>query len=509
MDLWTPKQIHLWDQQTCKLQQIDSVELMYRAASKWTTAFTRIFPNSYRVTIYVGPGNNGGDGLVVAMLLDRLGYKVTLYAGDPEVSKSADARHYYNQLLRESSLIVKIWDETLDVGSSSEEASTEVVIDALFGIGLSRPLDGVYLQMVESMNRRGCPICSVDIPSGLYADGPNELNALVVTATYTWTFEVPKVSFFFPENYIYTGKWEVVPIGLAQEGLKEEVPMTSLIDEMEVRKWVRTSSPFDHKGTRGHALIIAGSEGMMGAATLASLGALSGGCGLVTAHVPFRFVYLIHQTVSECLVSTDIDGGCFSSLPDLSLYKAVAVGPGLGQAEKTKEALISLFRKSQVPIVIDADALNIISKEPSLLELLPKNSILTPHPKELERLIGATYNSWERLEKARALAIKYGVHILIKGNHSVVIDTAGWWTVNGSGSSALAKGGSGDILTGLIVSLLAFGYPSSIALRLGVWIHGKAGELFANEGNDRSLRVSMLPIFIGKVWERLLNSPVK
>lgn len=509
MDLWTPNQIHLWDQQTCKQQQLESIELMYRAASKWTTAFTGMFPNNYSVKIFLGPGNNGGDGLVVAMLLNRLGYKVSLYAGDPEVSKSADARHYYNQLIGRTSLIVKIWDEKESLMLSDNAGAPVVLIDALFGIGLSRPLSGVYLHMVESINQSGCPVCSIDIPSGLYADRPNELNASVVSATYTWTFEVPKVSFFFPENYIYTGKWEVVPIGLTKEGLKEEVPMTSLIDEVEVRKWIRPGSPFDHKGTRGHALVIAGSEGMMGAAILSSLGALSGGCGLVTTHVPIRFVNLVHQAVPECLVSLDYDASFFSSVPRLDRYKAIAVGPGIGQDPKSKDALVSLFRKSQVPIVIDADAINIISQDTSLLELLPKNSILTPHPKELERLIGATYNSWEQLEKTRELAVKYGVHILVKGKNSMVVDTAGWWTINESGSSALAKGGSGDVLTGLIVSLLAYGYPSSIALRLGVWIHGKAGEMFAIECNDRSLRVSLLPLFIGKVWSRLLNSSDK
>ncbi|QZT38890.1 NAD(P)H-hydrate dehydratase [Halosquirtibacter xylanolyticus] len=506
MKIWRSPQIEQWDRESCAKQNISSVELMYRAASRWTTAFTQKYSLRYRCILFIGPGNNGGDGLVVAMLLDKLGYEVEIVAGDQEVAKSKDARFYYDEVRAMTSIKIVHWchfEKDQDFDKST------VLIDGLFGIGLSRPLSGIYKDMVLWVNGTSLPIAAIDIPSGLFADKETPRDAHIVCANDTWTFEIPKASLFFSENSRYVGNLSVVSIGLSPDMLKGESAQCDYVDIQLIRKWLFPVHSFSHKGSKGHALVIAGSEGMMGAAILAAKGALSGGCGLVTSHIPNSYEILMHLSCPEVLVSVDESNDCFSSVPCLERYSAVAVGPGLGQGSLTVHALETLIEQTHVPMVLDADALNIMSEYPDLLKKLPKGSILTPHPKEFERLLGVCESSWERIEKARFLAVRGSINILIKGKNSVVVDSSGRWSVNDSGGPVLSKGGSGDVLTGLIVSLLANGYAPDVALRMGVWIHGKAGDVFAERGDNQSLNVSDLPQFIGVVWEKLVNSSSK
>ncbi|QZE13613.1 NAD(P)H-hydrate dehydratase [Halosquirtibacter laminarini] len=508
MKLWSPTQILEWDLITCRTEGITSIELMYRAASKWVQSFTKYYPKRFSVLVVVGPGNNGGDGLVIASLLYELGYTVKIYAVHPSVTKSDDALFYYHELVEKSKIEICYFPQSpQDVFMTL--SSPSVVVDALFGIGLSRNIRGAYQEVVEWMNRIVEPIVSVDVPSGLSLRNFKKQSGSIVQATHTFTFEVPKVDFFFPENAPLIGELCTIPIGLTENGLDGETPICEYITISWITSHLIAPKRYSHKGTYGHAMIIAGSEGMMGASILACKGALSGGCGLITTHIPNSYETLIHQSVPELLVSSDESNQCFSSLPKMDGIKAIGIGPGLGQSAITQEALYLLMRKYHYPMVLDADALNILSDNPDWLIEIPGNSILTPHLKEFDRLFGTSFDTWERIEKAKRIAIFYRINILIKGKNSIIVDRYGSWSINSSGNSVLSKGGSGDVLTGLITSLIARGYRAEVALRLGVWIHGKAGDVFAAQGDNVSLNISTLPTYIGRVWELLQNSSSK
>lgn len=469
----TAGQIRRADAFTIEHEPISSIDLMEGAAFacyKWIAENT---PDKKNVVIVCGTGNNGGDGLALArMLSNERHVEVFILHSD----KSSDDFKTNLERLNNCN------DVKINTITPQETfyipQSTDILIDAVFGTGLSRPAKGWYADVLTTMNnhRRSTHI-AIDIPSGLFADTPTPPDGTIFEADITLTFQFAKLSFLFAENYRFVGDFVVLPIGLSPQFTDNEYTPYHLTDDIAIPEILLQRPKFSHKGTYGHCLLIAGSYGKMGAAILSAKACLRTGAGLVTAHVPKNGVVCMQTAFPEAIVSIDNDEQVFSAPPeDLSRYNTVAIGPGIGTSGKTVAAIGNLFEKYTKPVVIDADAINCIALDKSLLEKLPENSILTPHHKELERLVGPWENGFERLEIQRQISQYHKVTIIFKGAHTSVSLPDGKVFFNTTGNAGMATAGSGDVLTGIIAGLMAQGIKPEMAAIYGVFLHGKAGD---------------------------------
>jgi NAD(P)H-hydrate epimerase len=464
-------EIRALDAYTIKHRPIASIDLMERACRAFTKAFAGLFDNRYTVAIVCGTGNNGGDGVGIARLLNDMGYRVVVYVVRGSATPSIDFQINHDRARRNH---IKLVDFDGENGGLNLDGS-DVIIDAVFGSGLSRPAEGIYAKAIASINLAAKPTVAVDIPSGLMTDGLSK--EPIVKASYTISFQLPKLAFLLPESHRFVGYWSCVDIGLDKSFIKRATVRHFLIRPKDARKWLRPRSIFDHKGTFGHALIIAGSAGKIGAAVLSGRAAMRAGVGLLTVHVPSCGYGILQTALPEAMVSVDANEAVFSAVPDISKYTAVGIGPGLGVDDKTARALGDILPYFDKPIVIDADALNILASERELLHMVPRNSIITPHPGEFRRLVGSWSDDFEKLEKLRDLARRLTTYVVLKGAYTTICSPDGTIYFNSTGNPGMATGGSGDVLTGVITALLAQGYDSLTASLLGVYVHGLAGDL--------------------------------
>ncbi len=499
MKLFTTSQIREIDDYTIKHEPVASIDLMERAATACVSWLTNKFNSDTQFVIFAGPGNNGGDGWAIARLLAEKGYiHVRFFLLNISASLSADSVINRERLMRQNIIGVKLINSPEDFPTLSEQ---DVAIDALFGSGLHRPLAGIAAALVKHINNAHCKVVSVDMPSGLMGEDNTENDPdAVIKADYTLSFQFPKISFFFAENENFTGRWHIMDIGLHQDSIRKINSPYYFLEKNDIIEIIRPRKKFAHKGTFGHALIIAGSYGMMGAAVLAAKACLRTGAGLVSVHIPVRGYEIMQVSVPESIVSIDPSEVCFSELPDLIPYNAIGVGPGIGTHSPTLKALQKLLTACARPLVIDADALNLISVNKEMIKLIPKNSILTPHPKEFERLAGAFTNGYDRLKKQIAFSEKYQLIVVLKGAHTTISLPDGRCYFNSTGNPGMATGGSGDVLTGIIVSLLAQGYEPDEAAKAGVFLHGLAGDLAALKHGFEALIASDIIAHIGDAF---------
>lgn len=477
------EQIRELDAYTIKHEPIPSIDLMERACRAFCSWFTTHVDTRYTVGIVCGTGNNGGDGLGIARMLLDWNYSIKVWVVEGGGRESLDFKTNLQRL--KEKIQIQVISKNYDKGLF---AGCDVLIDALFGSGLSRPVEGVSAEVIGCMNHAKAIRVAVDIPSGLMADAPS--TGAIIKADHTVSFQLPKLAFFLPENHPYVGEWHVVDIGLSKAGLEQTQTNTFLLTKKDVVRLVKPQHKFDHKGKRGHALLIAGSYGKMGAAVLASRAALRTGVGLLTSHVPVKGYEIIQTAVPEAMVSIDQADECFSMMPEIEPYTAIGIGPGLGKDKKTIQALRVVLEKINAPAVLDADALNIISENRELLALIKPGTILTPHPKEFERLAGSSKNDFDRLERQRAFSKQYRVVVVLKGAYTTITSPEGDLFINHTGNPAMATGGSGDVLTGILTALLAQGYPAVEAAQLGVWLHGLAGDEARRKLGQRGLIAS-------------------
>lgn len=477
------QQIRERDAYTIKHEPIPSIDLMERACRAFCSWFTTHVDTRYTVGIVCGTGNNGGDGMGIARMLLDWNYSIKVWVVEGGGRESLDFKTNLQRLKEKIQIqaIIKNYDKGLFAGC-------DVLIDALFGSGLSRPVEGISAEVIGCMNHAKAIRVAVDIPSGLMADAPS--TGAIIKADHTVSFQLPKLAFFLPENHPYVGEWHVVDIGLSKAGLEQTQTNTFLLTKKDVVRLVKPQHKFDHKGRRGHALLIAGSYGKMGAAVLASRAALRTGVGLLTSHVPVKGYQIIQTSVPEAMVSIDQADECFSIMPEMEPYSAIGIGPGLGKDKKTIQALRVVLEKINAPAVLDADALNIISENRELLALIKPGTILTPHPKEFERLAGNSKNDFDRLERQRNFSSEYKAVVVLKGAHTTITSPEGNVYINNTGNPAMATGGSGDVLTGILTALLAQGYPAVDAAQLGVWLHGLAGDEARRKLGQRGLIAS-------------------
>ncbi|MDR1154874.1 MAG: NAD(P)H-hydrate dehydratase [Bacteroidales bacterium] len=500
MKILTPHQIRAVDACTVEREPVSPVDLMERAATACVYWIGSHFDTQRKIAVFAGPGNNGGDGLAIARILQRMRYDVSVYMLTGSARLSHDALTNFQRLTVCKPVL-------LNGKKLPALLPSVIVIDALFGTGLSRPLDGLAAQTVAHINRSGCTVVSVDMPSGLFCDdnGDNDPDR-IIRARYTLTFQQPKLSFFFAENGAFTGEWETLDIGLLPEAIEKQDSRYDTVGKQDIG-YVRPRGKFAHKGDFGHACLIAGSHGMMGACVLAAKACMRTGCGLVTAHIPQREGNIMQIAVPEALTSFDPDPESFTRIPDLAAYSALGVGPGIGKKQETQRALLALLNavntRRPVPLVVDADALNILSENPDWLKLLPPNSVLTPHPGEFDRLAGSSASGYRRHLKQIEMAHRYSIFIVLKGAHTSIAAPDGRCFFNTSGNPGMATAGSGDVLTGIIVSLLAQGWPPCRAVCAGVWLHGAAGDKAALKSGQQSLIASDIIKNIGKAFQEL------
>jgi len=501
MKILRSDQIKEVDQYTMENEPILSLNLMERAATRCSEWILGEMYCKEGVHVFVGPGNNGGDGLAVSRHLAEAGMSVYVYLVRITDKLSGDAEVNLGRLRKLQGVELTNIEEAKAL---PDIPGGHLIVDALFGSGLNRPLEGLPAAVVRHLNGQPAARLSIDIPSGLFGQDNGKNNPEVIfRANHTLTFQFPKLSFFFPEHEDMVGTWHVLHIGLMQEKIDQVESPYYLVTPHQVRDYLKPRKRFAHKGHFGHVLLITGGYGKMGAAVLASRAALRTGAGLVTTHIP-RLGYEILQTVlPEAMVSLDISDIIFSQPPDLDSFACVGAGPGLGTKENTQKALGTLIERVHRPLVLDADALNILSMNQELLDKLPAGSILTPHPREFERLTHAVENHYERLELQRDFAIRHKVVLVLKGGNTSIATPDGRLYFNTTGNPGMATGGSGDVLTGMISSLLGQGYEPETAAILGVWLHGHAGDLAGESRGAQALIASDIVESIGLAFKSL------
>ena len=503
MKIFTSAQIHELDHYTMEHEPIRSIDLMERAAKVLTRAITDSWTNNTPVVVFAGPGNNGGDALAVARMLADQGYKVSVYLFNINGKLSEDCAKNAQRIL--DSRKIKDFIEVRDEFDPPVLEANMLVVDGLFGSGLNKPLSGGFASLVKYINQSPSYIVSIDIPSGLMTeDNTYNVRANIIKADMTLTLQQKKLSFLFPENQQFIGKLKVLDIRLSEEGIKKIDALYTVTDENDIRSKLRHRNEFAHKGNMGTALIIAGSYGMAGAAVIATKACQRSGVGKVIVHTPRRNNDILQISVPEAVMSIDHDEKYFSETIDAEDIDAVCMGPGLRQQENTAIALISQVRRSQCPIVLDADALNILSNHRAWLQQLPKNIIMTPHPKEFDRLNGASCaDSFERLTRARDLAEHLNAYIILKGHYSALCMPNGHVVFNSTGNAGMATAGSGDVLSGIITALLARGYEHGDACIVGMYLHGLAGDLAAKELGMESMIAGDIIRYLPKAFRRI------
>ena len=497
MKIFTSAEIREIDAATIRLEPVTPAGLMERAATTFFQRLKDTLSPEKKINVFSGPGNNGGDGLVIARLLYEEGHPVRVFIVETGSAHSSEFKLNADRLERAGISPVTLADpEQFPVIGRDE-----VIIDAIFGTGLSKPPAGVAAEVIRRINKTGAYIISVDVPSGLFCeDNSGADRDVIVRASQTITFQFPKLAFMFAGNEEQAGKWEVIDIGLHPATISERPSAYHYIIREGVRPLLQKRRKFDHKGTFGHALIIAGSYGKAGAATLSAGAALRTGAGLVTVHTPTSAVLAIQAALPEAMVSPDPGSGNVTELPDLAPYDAAGAGPGLGTDPDTASVLRRLLETTSIPLVLDADAINIMAQNKELLEIMPPNTILTPHPGEFRRLTGSDSSDYRLMEEQIAFAAKYKCILVLKGAHTSVAMPEGTVYFNSTGNPGMATGGSGDVLTGMIASLLAQGYEPADAAVAGVYLHGLAGDVALRIHSEESVIAGDILMNIGRAF---------
>jgi hydroxyethylthiazole kinase-like uncharacterized protein yjeF len=472
--LLTSTQMHQADEFTIANKPIASIDLMEKAARAFVQSFLRDeFDTSKRIAIFCGKGNNGGDGLAIAHLLLNNGYhNIKVYIADFSGKQSADFTINLQRL--EESRCKKV---VLNNAADLKSIKADIIIDSILGSGLNKPLDGEYADLVTQINKSQKKVYAVDVPTGFFAEGKLPADYNGIKAFKTICFQRPKINFFMPESMLATEQFEVVEIGLSEEFIEKQSTEFYLLEQKDIKMILKPRKLFSHKGTHGHALIIAGNTNTMGAALLASMACLHTGAGLVTACIPQSGLIALNTLLPEVMALPRDE---YTRIDDQGRYGAVAIGPGLGVSPENERLLESLFAVNR-PLIIDADGLNILAERKDLIEKLPQHSILTPHMKEFDRLFGEHDSWWGRLQTAIAEAKRLKIVIVLKNQFTFICSAEGKIYINSTGHPAMAQGGMGDVLTGVIAAFVAQKYTPLNAAILGCFIHGKTGGELAHD----------------------------
>lgn len=487
---------------TCGAQEIDSLELMERAAAAVSCEIISRFRLSQRIVVIAGPGNNGGDALAVGRLLIEQGYrKVEIFLFDVHDKLSHDCDEERKRLIAMDADFTQITREF----NPPYLGPDDVVVDGLFGTGLTQPLQGGFVALSRLINESGAYVISIDVPSGLFGEWNAQSSRRdMIHADLTLAYQTPRLSFFFSENADVVGEWKLLDIELDSAQMRSTPTDFMMVEARSVRPLLRPRLPFTGKRDYGSALLFAGSMGMMGAAVLCARACMKAGAGLATVHSARSGLVTVQTAVPEALFEPDRNDRFISDMTVHHTHQAVAIGPGLGTQEQTIDALEALLKTLKTPVVLDADALNCIAKRPALLAQLPPQSVLTPHIGEFDRLFGQHKNSEDRLKKAIEMAKYYNVVIVLKGHRTVTVRPTGKAYFNSTGNPGMATAGAGDVLTGVITAFMAQGYQPEHAATIGVFIHGYAGDIAAKELGEFSVTASDIADRIGRAIHEIM-----
>lgn len=502
MKILTSIQLHELDEYTIEHEPIKSIDLMERAAKAISRAISERWNVRTPIVTFAGPGNNGGDALAVSRMLAEQGYNVTVYLFNTKDHLSEDCAINRDRLTSRVNKFTEVTRGEFELPTLTAET---LVIDGLFGSGLMKPLSGGFASLVKFINQTPSTVVSIDVPSGLLCeDNSNNIHSNIIRADLTLTLHQKKLAFLFADNQQYVGKVKVLDIGLSKEFIEQTNTEYTILEEQDVRKLMQPRDDFAHKGSMGSALLVAGSYGMAGAAILAARACTRSGVGKVTVQIPSNNYAVMQMSVPEALVQIGSDPNYFAESVDSEPFDALGIGPGLGQSENTAIALIGQLRRTRSAIVVDADALNILASHRAWMQQLPKEIIMTPHPKEMERLDGNRYNTdYELFIKARELAAHLKAYIILKGHYSALCLPDGNVVFNSTGNSGMATGGCGDVLTGLITGLLARGYSQADACKIGMYLHGLAGDLAIADIGKESLVAGDLITYLPTAFKML------
>lgn len=503
MKIFTGVQMHELDKFTIEHEPISSIDLMERAATKLTEAITGIWNRNTRIVVFAGPGNNGGDALAVARMLAERGYDVDAILFNTTGRLSEDCKINCERLHNTPAL-----KSFIEVSQSFDPPKLEkdmLVVDGLFGSGLNKPLAGGFASVVKYINAAKVQVVSIDVPSGMMTESNTyNFRPNIIKADVTLTLDSKKLCMMFADMQELLGEVHVLDIGLSREYIANTNTQYEIVDEETVKSLMIKRDKFAHKGSMGHAMLMAGSSGMAGAAILAARSCLRSGVGKLTIVTPRCNQTILQLAVPEAILNIDVDDIAVTRAVDASSFNAIGIGPGLGTDELTSQALMSQVRNSSIPMVLDADALNTIASHRNMMMQLPQGVILTPHPKELDRLTGNDMgDDYERLTRACDIAQHLKCFIILKGHHSALCLPDGRVLFNSTGNAGMATAGSGDVLTGIITGLLTRGYSAEHAATVGMYVHGLAGDFAAEELGEESLLASDIVAYLPKAFKAL------
>ncbi len=504
MKILNSELIHKLDEVTCERQGISSVELMERAASMVSVEIISRFLPSQRIVVMAGPGNNGGDALAVARLLLEQGYRrVEIFLFNVAGRVSHDCEDMRKKL---------ITIEGVDFTEVTREFNPphlgpgDVVVDGLFGSGLSKPLMGGFVAVSRYINESGAYVISIDLPSGLFGEwNDNASRRDMVHADLTLAFQLPRLSFFLEENHDIIGEWKLLDIDLDEQQIKETTTEFMLVESRSIRPLLKKRHPFSGKRQYGSVLLFAGSTGMMGAAVLCARAVLKSGAGLATVHSAHAGINIVQTAVPEAIFEPDRGEHFITDMKIHHDFQAVAAGPGIGLNDPTINALETMLKSARKPLLLDADALNAIARRPSMLTILPPKTIITPHIGEFDRLFGQHSSSEARLKTAIDMARNYNIIIVLKGHYTVTVRPTGKVYFNPTGNPGMATAGAGDVLTGVIAAFMAQGYEPEHAATIGVFLHGLAGDIAAEELGEFGLTAGDIADRIGRAIVKTIN----
>lgn len=504
MKIFNSQALKELDLATCEAQGIDSIQLMERAAEAVCFEIVSRFLPRQRIVVIAGPGNNGGDALAVARMLIEQGYKkveVFLFNVGGKLSHDCD---------EERKRLITI--EGVDFTEVSKGFTppyldaNDVVVDGLFGSGLRMPLQGGFKAVAQFINESGAFVVSIDVPSGLFGEWNSSASRRdMVHANLTLSMQLPRLAFFFEENAEVIGEWKLLDIDLDKDKIADMQTDFKLMETANIRPLIRRRSPFSAKRDYGSALLMTGSIGMMGAAVLAAKAVMKSGAGLATVHSAACGMPVVQTAVPEAMFEPDRNEHFITDMTPHHNHQVIAVGPGIGTRDETVNALESLIKTTSAPLVLDADALNCIVKRPSLLQTLPPATVITPHIGEFDRLFGESLSGEQRLTRAIEAAKRYDIIIVLKGHFTAVVKPTGSVSFNSSGNAGMATAGAGDVLTGVIAAFVAQGYRPEHAAMIGVYVHGMAGDIAAEEKGEFGMTAGDIADNVGRAIKEILK----